>query len=258
GASVDIDGGVLAVGSKYVDHEDVSATGAVYLYALPSGDLIRKQISPTPGASDEFGWDVHLDDGQLLVGSPRDDDQFVGRGAAFLFDVQSGNHLRTYLPRGTDDSFPEEFGRSVFMRDGMVIVGDPYARVDNIDGDTVTEAGQVYVFNRDTGDELAILRPETPYQDLFGWSVGADADTIYVGSWRLHGFNSNFGPDYPRVERFDATMFERKPQMLASYSFDDTYFGRSIAVSDQYTVVSMSNGHYQYSPVPELGGAIFV
>lgn len=144
------------------------------------------------------------------------------------------------------------------MRDGIVIVSDPYTQVDDIDGDPVAHAGQVYVFDRYTGDELAILRPENSYEDLFGWSVGADADTIYAGSWRLYGFNSYFGPDYPRVERFDAMTFERKPQMLASYSLDEAYFGRSIAVSDEYTVVGMSNGHYQTSFVPELGGAIFV
>ena len=255
GASVDIDAGVLAVGCKYVDDADFGGTGGVYLYTLPSGELIRKQVSPTPGQSDEFGWDVHLDDGLLLVGSPRDDDLAPGRGAAFLFDVQSGEHLRTYLPM---NSIPEEFGRSVFMRDGRVIVGDPYASVVDINGDRVTEAGLVYVFDLETGDELSVLQPETPYQDLFGWSVGADADTIYAGSWRLHGFNSHFGPEHPRVERFDAHTFERQPQMLASYSDDETYFGRSIAVSDEYTAVSMSNGHYQYTPVPELGGAVFV
>ncbi len=255
GASVDIDAGVLAVGCKYVNAGDVGGTGGVYVYALPSGELIRKQVSPTPGQSDEFGWDVHLDDGLLLVGSPRDDDLFVGRGAAFLFDVQSGEHLRTYLPK---ISIPQEFGQSVFMRDGKVIVGDPYASVVDTNGDTVTEAGLVYVFDLESGEQLAVLRPETPYQDLFGWSVGADAETIYVGSWRLYGFNSHFGPEHPRVERFDANTFERQPQMLASYSDDETYFGRSIAVSDDYIAVGMSNGHYQYSPVPELGGAIFV
>ncbi|MAO21114.1 MAG: hypothetical protein CMJ25_10225 [Phycisphaerae bacterium] len=259
GASVDINEGVLAVGCKYVDHEDISGTGAVYLYALPSGDLIRKQISPTPGNVDEFGWDVHLDNGMLLVGSPRDDDLFVGRGAAFLFDVQSGEHLRTYLPYDTDDTVPDEFGRSVFMRDGIVIVGDPYATVPDSEGDSVGEAGQVHVFDRDTGDELARLHAETPYtEQLFGWSVGIDGDTIYAGTWRRFNFNTYFGPDDPRVERYDATTYERKPQMLASYSFDETYFGRSIAVSDEYTAIGMSNGHYQYAPIPELGGTVFV
>ncbi|MFG0246567.1 MAG: GC-type dockerin domain-anchored protein [Phycisphaerales bacterium JB052] len=259
GASLDIDGGVLAVGCKYVDDGDVPGTGGVYLYALPSGEFIRKQVSPTPGNADEFGWDVHLDNGMLLVGSPRDDDLFVGRGAAFLFDVQSGEHLRTYLPYDTDDTFPDEFGRSVFMRDGVVIVGDPYATVPDSEGDPVDEAGQVHVFDRDTGNELARLHAETPYaEQLFGWSVGADGDAIYAGTWRLYGFNSNYGPDNPRVERFDATTFERMSQVLASYSFDETYFGRSIAVSDAYTAIGMSNGHYQYAPIPELGGTVFV
>ena len=39
---------------------------------------------------------------------------------------------------------------------------------------------------------------------------------------------------------------------------DETYFGRSIAVSDEYTAIGMSNGHYQYAPIPELGGTVFV
>jgi hypothetical protein len=254
GASVDIDAGVLAVGCKYVDDGDFSGTGGVYLYALPSGELIRKQVSPTPGQTDEFGWDVHLDDGLLLVGSPRDDDHQVGRGAGFLFDVQSGAYLRTFLPSEADGSIPNEFGRSVFMRDGRVYIGDPYARIPS-DSGSVDDAGQVHVFDRDTGNELARLRAPTPYlRQLFGWAIGADEDTIYIGEWR----QDDFAPHNPRVERFDAQTFERMPQMLASYSFEDSYFGRSIAVSDEYAAVSMSNGHYQYTPVPELGGAIFV
>lgn len=254
GASVDIDAGVLAVGCKYVDDGDIGGTGGVYLYALPSGELIRKQVSPTPGQSDEFGWDVHLDDGLLLVGSPRDDDYQVGRGAGFLFDVQSGAYLRTFIPSEADGSIQNEFGRSVFMRDGRVYIGDPYARIPS-DSGSVDDAGQVHVFDRDTGNELARLRAPTPnLRQLFGWAIGADEDTVYIGEWSLDDFDLH----NPRVERFDTHTFVRMPQMLASYSFEDSYFGRSIAVSDDYTAVSMSNGHYQYTPVPELGGAIFV
>ncbi len=87
----------LAVISASLDGQ----VGAVFVFDTTSGDLLRTIPNPTPAGYDNFGEEIALAGENLLIGACGDDD-YPG-GAAYLFDVQTGEQLRVFVhPEGAE------------------------------------------------------------------------------------------------------------------------------------------------------------
>jgi len=72
----------------------------------------------------------------------------------------------------------DEFGRSVAMIGGNVVVGAPYDDMD------APDAGIVYMFDRSTGKLVRTFHnPEPASGDHFGWSVAAVGENVLVGAY---------------------------------------------------------------------------
>jgi len=137
GLSLDIEGDVLAVGAPGASAAGRSA-GAVYLFDLESGGLIRRILAPEATAFDGFGATVRLQEGKLLVGAPLHSGAGENAGAAYVFDAATGRHLCTLIDEGvTETSF---LGFSVVMSNGRVYAG---ADADSTFGNFI---GSVRVF----------------------------------------------------------------------------------------------------------------
>ncbi len=187
-------GRIVALGSSVL----VRGAGAVHLFDVQSGTLLRTFADPTPGVG-EFGDAIVPYGNDVLIGGRRED-------AVYLFDAATGAILRVFAD---PDHVDRLFGDSVVVVGDRVVVGRGKGRVHVFDaadgaflrtildpgsspsgcfggllpvlGDKLavsdgcadygpyaheTDAGVVYVFDPETGELIGII-PDAPpeYRD---------------------------------------------------------------------------------------------
>jgi outer membrane protein assembly factor BamB len=100
----------------------VNAGEAVYLYDGSTFALKREFSEPVGGLNEGFGRSMAVMGDYLLVGAPAEDISAYNSGAVFLFDINTGDLLHTYL-----DPTPVingNFGTSVAFFEGNVLIGE--------------------------------------------------------------------------------------------------------------------------------------
>lgn len=110
-----------------VGKSDLSGHGAAYLFDLNTGELLRKFTSPHPENDALFGDSISFDGERVLIGSwgeYHEDNYWVG--SAYLFDVQTGNLLASWLPDELGLS-SDYFGHSVAMDSGYLLASSSRA-----------------------------------------------------------------------------------------------------------------------------------
>ena len=120
------------------DDTGAPVSGAVYLFDM-AGNLEHTFLNPTPWLSDQFGWSVALAGDQILVSAISDDTGAVNAGAAYLFDT-GGTLLQTFLNPAPVPGVTDQFGYSVGLVDGQILVGAPK------DDTGATDAGAAHLF----------------------------------------------------------------------------------------------------------------
>jgi len=196
GASVAIGSGMIVVGatqSESARFPREGTTGVAYLFDASTGEELRK-LTPSDGmpsdgiVSDTFGESVAIDDGLVLVGSPRHDGQIFdsNRGAAYLYDAATGQELAKLEPQST--TLGDNFGSSVAIGGGVAAVA---ARRDRELGQA---AGAVYLFDVSEASEpiflSKIVAPDGGQGHQFGSNtldtpgqgIALDGDTLVVGA----------------------------------------------------------------------------
>jgi FG-GAP repeat/Dockerin type I domain len=138
---------------------------------------------------DQFGYAVDLDNGLLVVGAPRDDEQGADTGAAYLFIGATGVQVAKLMP--DDPSSFRNFGESVAIDNGVAAVG---VRNDDTNGPL---SGSVYLFDANTGQQLMKILPAdaAPF-DEFGISVKIDNGVLAVGAPKDDDRGENSGSVY--------------------------------------------------------------
>lgn len=149
---------------------------------------------------DEFGHDVDIDGGLIVVGAHRREAKVGGlRGGVYTFltDDLSGGHTTPLepdipdVPGVVDQAF---FGHAVALANNRLIVGAPLeASTTDTDGDGIPEstiqgAGAIYLYTSDgdggwTLDEKQIMGPPEALA-WFGFDVAADEGTLASGALR--------------------------------------------------------------------------
>lgn len=153
GYSIAIDNNAVVVGS-YLDDDNGSDSGSVYLFDASTGVQINK-ILPSDGMEgDEFGWSVAIDSGIVAAGGYRDDDNGEDSGSAYLFDASTGTQLYKLLPSNGKNG--DLFSQSIHIHRRIVVVGVWG------DDDNGINAGSAYLFD-------AVSTPCTP--DITGDGV---------------------------------------------------------------------------------------
>ena len=120
-----------------------SDSGAAFLFNATNGNLLHSFFHPNPDAFDYFGDVVDISGSKVLIGSLFDDEGAENSGAAFLFDVTSGNLLQSFYhpnPESTD-----VFGESIAISGDNVLVGS------YLDDDGGIDSGAVFLFNATNG-----------------------------------------------------------------------------------------------------------
>jgi len=241
GSSIAISSGLIAVGSS--GDEDLGEnSGSAYLFDASTAEQTAKLLPDDGGRDDFFGSSIAVDQGLVVVGSPRDDDLGENAGAAYLFDIANpGNPGQTakllpVLPDG--DAEDDKFGRSVAIDDGLVVVG---AEGDDDNG---KNSGAAYLFDvTDPANpvQVAKILPDDGRERVsFGSSVAIDDHRVAVGARYDDVVGINSGSAY----LFDVTD-PANPVQTAKLLPDDgasrARFGQSIALADGLVAVGASS-----------------
>ena len=229
GRSVAIDGDKAIVGSVQ-NGKPGTESGSAYIFDLNTGEQILKLGANDAGPNDEFGFSVDLSDNLAVVGSHYHGGVGIHRGAAYVFDITTGQQLIKLTPPD-DLGRGDKFGQSVAIDGGIVVVGknqgnDPAA----------------YVFEATTGKHILKLRPDNLFDRIrqFSFSVAIQGDLVMVGS---------FTDDAGAVYEF------RIPNVGATLTHFEDY---NDFTADHMTQVaggwSTSGGEYEVTPLPNTNG----
>ena len=175
GNSVSLDGGLALVGA-YLDDDNGEDSGSAYLFDAVTGLELHKLTSSDGAPLDRFGCSVSLAGGLALVGSYRDDGNGTNAGAAYVFDVATGQQLLKLTP--ADAAVRDYFGCSVSLDGTTALVGAFSGVVDGVN------SGSAYLFDATSGLELfKIAASDGAEDDHFGDSVSLDGDLALIGAW---------------------------------------------------------------------------
>jgi uncharacterized protein (DUF2345 family) len=190
GFSVAISGDTVVVGAPRKN----SSQGAAYVFVKPSGGWSgnlteNAKLTAFDGAAfDEFGNSVAVSGDTVVVGAPFDDiGANTDQGAAYVFVKPSGGWTMTSTfdakLTASDGAADDEFGRSVAISGGTVVVGARFADIG-----TNADRGAAYVFG--SGAPLVAPVPVASPAGLMA-AVGA---LLALGFWWLRrGGEANRG-----------------------------------------------------------------
>jgi WD40 repeat protein len=226
GTSVDIDNDVAIAGAWSERNNGVSSGGAYLFNALTASQLF-KLVPSDGGQFDEFGQSVAVSGNAAIVGAPEHHPATGGTGAAYVYNVSTGQQIRELADPSLQDI--DQFGYSVALSGNIAIVGSPTH-------DAVgTYSGAAYVFDVNSGQQLFDLAPLDPAPfDDFGWSVAIDGNIAVVGAVLKSDAGINSGAAY----LFDVSTGKELWKLTPTDSAAEDHFGMSVSISGNIAVVS--------------------
>ncbi|MEG4799177.1 hypothetical protein QUB63_01735 [Microcoleus sp. ARI1-B5] len=138
-------GNKVAIAAQSKQPSEASMNAAVYLFDSISGQLLQTLPSPDPADnSATFGKAIAAVGNDILIGAPFAD---RGRGAAYLFDGNTGSLIRKFSNPNQPDSnlyTNDGFGGSLAVTGSEILIG----------ASSYESQGAVYRFNSNTGNPI--------------------------------------------------------------------------------------------------------
>lgn len=173
GISSAIDGNRILVGAPSAT--GLNDSGAAYIFDATTGLELLKLVPLDGSANDRFGTAVSIDGNVAIVGALYHDDNGPASGAAYLFDVTTGQQLHKLLP--TDGVSDDLFGISVDVSGNRAIVG-----AERHTGSAI-ESGAAYLFDVTTGQQvLKLMAPDSAHFDRLGSAVAIEGTLAVAGA----------------------------------------------------------------------------
>ena len=172
----------ILIGAPFRDELDTNS-GAVYVFDAQTFQELRKLVPLDGAAGDRFGSMIAIDGDLAVIGVPKQDAAGEDSGAAYVFDISTGNQMMKLAPSIT--SMGNEFGSSVAINDEYIAVGARHELVVGFD------AGAVYVFDRSSGTEVRRIINDDfidSSHDEFGARVMILGTDIYISALFNEGY----------------------------------------------------------------------
>lgn len=246
GQAVLLNGQIAVIGAPHSRDGEGTYTGGVYFFDQKTGKHLRTITNPKP-VTGAFGHAIRMRGKQLIVGDPQASTATTYyTGAAYVFDVTTGERMRTLHPLDPKEGKSGWFGHAVDFSESMIVIGAPHEQVE-----AVTE-GVVYGFNAKNADFVRTYRSPTPAESFFGWSLAIDGNLLLIGAFGHEGSHREEGIAY----LFDVHSGKVIRTLHNPDPLDRAHFGKSVAISEKYLFVGSPGDR-----VKETGmnrGAVYV
>ncbi len=204
------DGGASGVNGPL--NNDATNSGAAYVFVRTGGVWVQEAYLKAfshSASGDEFGTSVAISDGWVVVGAPFRNlagGTFYTEnyGAAFTYRLWENGWARHVMLRPSHLQGIPNFGASVAIEGGLVVVGAPAESssstgVNSVPNQASTQAGAAYVFSISTASydvvQLAYLKASnTGAGDRFGSAVSISGVTVAVGAPREDSGTAGVNP----------------------------------------------------------------
>ena len=253
GFSVASAGDRVIVGAIDETVNGIVEAGRTHVFDVHTGARIGTLASPKAEAEGEFGYSIASSNGLVVVGAHRETvNGIVRAGRAYVFSLANGSLISTLSSPNSQGS--GEFGTSVASADGRVIVGAPYES-----GNGFNSAGQIYVFNANTGSLLrSLVSPNAQPGGEFGISVASANGRVIVGAFfeTVRGFLAA-----GRAYVFSAATGSVASTLVSPRTQYAGWFGFSVASSGNALIVGApreENGLFGGAPDAITGGGAYV
>jgi len=163
---------------------------------------LHSRLTDVGNDNSQFGFALAMDGDLMVVGSPHDEGNLVGSGAAYLYKRTSAMPDEwTLLSKlvADDGATDDTFGYSVAISGSTVVIGAP------LDWDNGTRSGSAYVFDQSQGggenwEQVAKLTEITgSVEDRYGHAVAIDGGTIVVGVIEDDKFGVSSGASFTEL-----------------------------------------------------------
>ncbi len=261
GSSVSISGNYAIVGA-YPEDEDASGgntlsyAGSAYIFERDGSgnwNQAQKIVASDREYSDRFGASVSISGNYAIVGAVTESHDASGgnplsrAGSAYIFKRDgSGNWSQVQKIVASDRAIDDLFGNSVAINGNYAIVGTGYEDEDASGGNTLSNAGSAYIFEKDGSGNWTqvqkIVASDRASNDLFGVSVSINGNYVIVGANSedddASGGNtlSDAGSAYI-FERSAGGNWSQVQKIVASDRANDDWFGFSVSISSIYAIV---------------------
>jgi cysteine-rich repeat protein len=183
GISTSIDGEVAVIGADQNDNQGTIDNGSAYIYRRNSGvwDFEQKLTPPAGVSGGFFGRAVAISGDVVLVGSPSDNEQGSGAGAAHVYRLNAGVWSHEQKLTASDGAAGDLFGWAVTLDGDVALIGAVS------DDDKFVDSGAAYVFRYSAGSwsqEQKLTATDAEWRDWYGASVAIDGDMALVGVWQ--------------------------------------------------------------------------
>ncbi len=228
GRSVATSEGTALLGAPGITTGQLQAIGAAYLFDVATGHSLHKLTSDNTDDVDSFGGAVAISGDIAIVVAIADDDVMTDSGAAYVFDVVTGNQLRKL--KADDAGFRNFLGAG-----GVALSGDTTILGSPGDDDNGDASGAAYLFNIGTGNQLFKLKPDDgAFNDNFGVSVAISGSTALIGA--MLNDNSN-GNDSGAAYLFDTTTGNQLLKLRPNDGAPSDLFGATVAITGNTALV---------------------
>jgi len=235
GVFVAVGCGRIVVGAR-LDDDAGTYSGSAYVFDL-DGNQVAKLTASDEEANDNYGWDVAVGCGRIVVGSAYTDDNGTDSGSVYIYDLD-GNELAKIT--ASDNASSDVFGNSVAVGSGRIVVGS------SGDDDNFSNSGSAYIFDLDGNQLTKITASDGASRDFFGNSVAVGNGRIVVGA---------YGDDDNGLTSGSAYVFDldgnELAKITASDGATDDRYGTTVAVGSGRIVVGSNwdrdNGDYSGS-----------
>jgi len=240
GGSVSLSGNKTVIGARH-DEANGSSSGAAYVFKRhPKGNWseVQKLTASDGGAEDWFGDSVSVSGSYAVVGAPYGDVNGVISGAAYVFERDGqGSWIEVAKLTAPDGSAFDRLGSSVSISGSVVLLGV------GRDDDFGYESGSAYVFERNAQGNWIhtqkLFASDAATEDGFGYSVSVEGSIAAISA----PYDGDEGKESGSVYLFERDAqgtWEQTQKLTASDSAPEVYFGVSVAVSGNFTLVGAS------------------
>ncbi len=201
-------------------------------------DYQFKTIANDDQASDLYGYDVDIQGKIAVVGAPYEDAGGSNAGAVYVY-LKTGANNWTEVQKivANDAAANDQFGRSVAIGRGFLIIGAPY------DDDLGSNSGSAYIYKYDFGTGTynfaqKITAWDGASNDYFGISVSMYSRVALIGASGEDDNGSSAGAAY--TFRYNGNFWNGSQKLLASDGASGDGFGVSVDVWRYNLVVGAS------------------
>jgi hypothetical protein len=200
--------------------------GATHATVADIGSSRETRLTATDGsAGANFGWEVRMDGGTLIVSAPFDVAAENGPGAVYVFEQDDGDWVEQQKLLPDDMLSSVEYGRAIAIDGDWIAVGAPR-----------DESVFVYHWDGTTWARHQRL-PGLTGPGAFGEAVSIDGDTLVVGAPATR-VNEQDTVGQAFVYRFDGSMWNMEQTLDASQPEPFTFFGNEVGVQDDSVFIS--------------------